>query len=87
MRARAAASLAGKNIPKFPGLLEGLAGKGGADGLNWRQVVLSAAVGIVSFLIPRSCDFTMVFGFWDSVKMAILIFCSGLLDVCLPFNK
>jgi len=46
LRARAAANLAGKAAPAWPGLVDGLRGTGGANGLNWRQVVLSAAVGI-----------------------------------------
>lgn len=46
MRARTAAQLAGKVKPEWPSLIDGLLGKGGAAGLNWRQVVLSAAVSI-----------------------------------------
>ncbi|CZR57105.1 uncharacterized protein PAC_06994 [Phialocephala subalpina] len=46
LRARAAASLAGTAKPAFPKLIDAFNGKGGANGLNWRQVVLSAAVGI-----------------------------------------
>ena len=46
LRARAAASLAGKVKPAFPSLLDAFTGKGGPNGLNWRQVVLSTAVTI-----------------------------------------
>lgn len=46
IRARAAASLAGKALPEWPKLIDAFAGKGGPNGLNWRQVVLSAAVSI-----------------------------------------
>ncbi|MCJ1253363.1 hypothetical protein MMC24_001174 [Lignoscripta atroalba] len=45
LRARAAASLAGTTLPAWPSLLGALAGRAGA-GLNWRQVVLSAAVSV-----------------------------------------
>lgn len=44
LRARAAASAAGKVVPAWPSLLTGLSGTGGSNGLNWRQIVLSAAV-------------------------------------------
>jgi steroid 5-alpha reductase family enzyme len=46
LRACAAASVAGRNLPPFPSLLDAFTGKGGPNGLNWRQVVLSAAVSI-----------------------------------------
>lgn len=46
LRARAAAHVAGKTLPEWPGLVAGLLGRGGVNGLNWRQVVLSAAVSI-----------------------------------------
>ncbi|KAI9673106.1 MAG: hypothetical protein M1829_004420 [Trizodia sp. TS-e1964] len=46
LRARAAAAAAGKALPAWPGLLDSLAGRGGPGALNWRQVVLSAAVGV-----------------------------------------
>ncbi|KAF8866781.1 DUF1295-domain-containing protein [Acephala macrosclerotiorum] len=46
LRGRAAASLAGTAKPPFPSLLDAFTGKGGANGLNWRQVVLSAAVAV-----------------------------------------
>ncbi|TVY38684.1 hypothetical protein LSUB1_G003524 [Lachnellula subtilissima] len=46
LRARAAASLAGKAQPALPSLLDALAGKGGPNGLNWRQVVISTAVAV-----------------------------------------
>ncbi|KAL2075744.1 hypothetical protein VTL71DRAFT_687 [Oculimacula yallundae] len=46
LRARAAATLAGTVKPDFPSLLAAFTGKGGAHGLNWRQVVLSTAVSI-----------------------------------------
>jgi hypothetical protein len=46
LRARAAASLAGTPKPAFPSLLDAFTGKGSPNGLNWRQVVLSAAVSI-----------------------------------------
>jgi hypothetical protein len=48
LRARAAASLAGKAKPAFPSLVDAFTGKGGQNGLNWRQVVISTAVAIVS---------------------------------------
>jgi hypothetical protein len=50
LRARAAASLAGKAKPAFPSLLDAFTGKGGQNGLNWRQVVISTAVAVVSAL-------------------------------------
>ncbi|KAE8451577.1 hypothetical protein EG329_003650 [Mollisiaceae sp. DMI_Dod_QoI] len=58
LRARAAASLAGTAKPLFPKLIDAFTGKGGPDGLNWRQVVLSTAVTIWatrlgSFLFQR----------------------------------
>lgn len=50
IRARAAAAAAGHAKPAWPSIVAALMGKGGvgaaAGGLNWRQVVLSAAVGI-----------------------------------------
>ncbi|EHL00563.1 hypothetical protein M7I_3448 [Glarea lozoyensis 74030] len=46
LRARAAASLAGKAKPAFPSLIDAFTGKGGQNGLNWRQVVISTAVAI-----------------------------------------
>ncbi|KAE9373466.1 DUF1295-domain-containing protein [Stipitochalara longipes BDJ] len=46
LRARAAASLAGTAKPSFPSILDAFTGKGGPNGLNWRQVVLSTAVSI-----------------------------------------
>ena len=45
LRARAAAATLGAVKPAWPSLLGALAGKTGA-GLNWRQVVLSAAVSV-----------------------------------------
>ena len=45
IRARHAATLAGTTRPDWPSLLGALKGAGNA-GLNWRQVVLSAAVGV-----------------------------------------
>lgn len=46
IRARAAASIAGKALPEWPKLIDAFGGKGGPDGFNWRQVVLSVAVSI-----------------------------------------
>ena len=46
MRARALAQVAGKAKPEWPSLIDGLLGKGGVNGLNWRQIVLSAAVSV-----------------------------------------
>lgn len=46
LRARAAAAAAGAVKPAFPRLLAAFSGAGGPHGLNWRQVVLSAAVSI-----------------------------------------
>lgn len=46
LRARAVASLAGAAKPAFPSLLAAFTGAGGPNGLNWRQVVLSAAVTV-----------------------------------------
>ncbi|CAG8956636.1 hypothetical protein HYFRA_00011947 [Hymenoscyphus fraxineus] len=46
IRARAAATAAGSLKPAWPSLLDAFTGKGGANGLNWRQVVLSTAVTI-----------------------------------------
>ena len=50
IRARTAAAAAGHAKPAWPSIVTALMGKGGAGtaagGLNWRQVVLSAAVGI-----------------------------------------
>jgi len=45
LRARNAASLAGQPLPRWPSVLGALRGANGA-GLNWRQLVLSAAVGV-----------------------------------------
>lgn len=45
LRARYAASLAGTSKPAWPSLVGALTGRAG-NGLNWRQVVLSAAVSI-----------------------------------------
>lgn len=45
LRARAAAAALGAVKPAWPSVLGALAGKAGA-GLNWRQVVLSAAVSV-----------------------------------------
>jgi hypothetical protein len=46
IRARAAAELAGTIKPNWPSLVGALKGQGSSGGLNWRQVVLSAAVGL-----------------------------------------
>ena len=46
LRARAAAAAVGAAKPAFPSLFAALSGTGGPNGLNWRQVVLSAAVTI-----------------------------------------
>ncbi|KAM3083777.1 hypothetical protein ACMFMG_002108 [Clarireedia jacksonii] len=46
IRARAAASIAGKALPEWPKIIDAFTGKGGPSGLNWRQVVLSTAVSI-----------------------------------------
>ena len=48
LRARAAASLVGGVKPAWPSLLEALKGGAGSgpNALNWRQVVLSAAVAV-----------------------------------------
>jgi len=47
LRARVAAQAAGKaNPPDWPSLVDAFTGKGGPNALNWRQVVLSAAVSI-----------------------------------------
>lgn len=46
LRARAAAAATSSVLPKFPSLLAAFSGTGGANGLNWRQVVLSAAVSV-----------------------------------------
>ena len=46
LRARAAAAAVGAAKPAWPSLLAAFTGKGGPNGLNWRQVVLSAAVSI-----------------------------------------
>lgn len=45
LRARAAAATLGAAKPAWPSVLGALTGKAGA-GLNWRQVVLSAAVSV-----------------------------------------
>ncbi|MCJ1234894.1 hypothetical protein MMC14_002858 [Varicellaria rhodocarpa] len=57
LRARYAAGLAGSTKPVWPSVLGALMGRAGS-GLNWRQVVLSAAVGfwatrLGSFLFAR----------------------------------
>ncbi len=46
LRARAAAAAIGAARPKFPSLLAAFKGTGGANGLNWRQVVLCTAVTV-----------------------------------------
>lgn len=47
LRARVAAQASGKvNLPAWPSLVDAFTGKGGPNGLNWRQVVLSAAVSV-----------------------------------------
>jgi steroid 5-alpha reductase family enzyme len=46
LRARAAAAATGAAKPAWPSLLAAFTGKGGRNGLNWRQVVLSTAVTI-----------------------------------------
>ncbi|KAF7955744.1 hypothetical protein EAE96_004668 [Botrytis aclada] len=61
VRARAAAGVLGKGSVEWPKLLEAFTGTGGANALNWRQVVLSAAVGIWatrlgSYLFKRIMD-------------------------------
>ncbi|MCJ1313392.1 hypothetical protein MMC25_007070 [Agyrium rufum] len=57
IRARSAAAIAGNVKPAWPSILGALSGKAGS-GLNWRQVVLSAAVSfwaarLGSFLFAR----------------------------------
>jgi len=46
LRARAAAAAAGTIKPAWPSIIAALNGSASASGLNWRQVVLSAAVSI-----------------------------------------
>lgn len=46
LRARAAAATTGAVKPQWPSIIAALSGKGGANALNWRQVVLSGAVSI-----------------------------------------
>jgi hypothetical protein len=46
IRARIAAEAAGGIKPPFPSLVTSLLGKAGPNVLNWRQVVLSAAVAV-----------------------------------------
>lgn len=49
LRARSAARLTGAPLPSWPSLIDALQGKGPGPsglGLNWRQVVLSAAVSV-----------------------------------------
>lgn len=57
IRARYAAAAAGAVKPAWPSVLGALRGVGGA-GLNWRQVVLSAAVGVWATRCthPQPCD-------------------------------
>lgn len=55
LRARAAAHLAGTAAPAWPSLLAAFTGKGGPNGLNWRQVVLSTAVTIWATRCKSSC--------------------------------
>lgn len=57
LRARAAASLAGKAQPAFPSLLDAFSGNGGQNGLNWRQVVISTAVAVVRNIQIQSISF------------------------------
>lgn len=44
IRARAVAAVGGKALPPWPTLKGAFTGTGGPNALNWRQVVLSAAV-------------------------------------------
>lgn len=46
LRARAAAALAGAPKPELPSLLAALTGPGPSSAMNWRQVALSAALGM-----------------------------------------
>ncbi|KAB8336810.1 hypothetical protein FH972_021119 [Carpinus fangiana] len=46
LRARVAAAAAGGVKPPFPSLLASLAGSGGPNAFNWRQVALSLAVAV-----------------------------------------
>lgn len=46
LRARAAAAAAGSIKPAWPSIIAALNGTASANGLNWRQVALSVAVGI-----------------------------------------
>lgn len=46
LRARAAAAAIGAAKPAWPSLLAAFTGAGGANGFNWRQVILSTAVSI-----------------------------------------
>lgn len=46
LRARAAATADGRVKPPWPSVVAALTGKVGKEGWNWRQVVLSAAVGV-----------------------------------------
>lgn len=48
IRARAAAAAVGATKPAWPSLLDAFSSKGAINGLNWRQVVISTAVAIVS---------------------------------------
>ncbi|KIX04105.1 uncharacterized protein Z518_07658 [Rhinocladiella mackenziei CBS 650.93] len=49
IRARSAATLAGKALPAWPSLLSAFNGTSGLYGFNWRQVALSAAVSLWAF--------------------------------------
>lgn len=60
LRARAAAQTTGKvNLTAWPSLVDAFTGKGGLNGFNWRQVALSAAVGVWALRcmpLPSSLD-------------------------------
>ena len=72
VRARYAAALAGTIKPAWPSLVGALMGRAGS-GLNWRQVVLSAAVG---FWATR-CEFCfglvgLVYAVQSSINLSCL---------------
>lgn len=60
LRARAAAHLTGSAAPAWPSLLAAFTGNGGPNGLNWRQVVLSAAVTLWATRCMCPCPYRYI---------------------------
>lgn len=85
LRVRAAAAVAGKALPSWPSLMAAFTRTGAANGLNWRQIVLSAAVCL--WATRRACYLSRIPALEEIPVMLVLILTGILLMIdswCTP---